>query len=159
MFCKKGVLKNLANFTGKHLCWSLFLIKLQVFRPATLSKRDSHTVIFLWNLQNLKNTYFEEYLPTTACVVSFSWLYVHYYAIDFLTKNKMQRRGLQKSKTKTVGNRKKKFFQLIHLRKSYFFIFAFLQKMLNVSPEHSFNVLRFSNDMGLDIRQKALSFC
>ena len=23
---KKGVLKNFANFTGKHLCWSLFLI-------------------------------------------------------------------------------------------------------------------------------------
>ena len=29
VFCKKGVLKNFANFTGKHLCWSLFLIKLQ----------------------------------------------------------------------------------------------------------------------------------
>ena len=28
-FCKKGVLKSFANFTGKHLCWSLFLIKLQ----------------------------------------------------------------------------------------------------------------------------------
>ena len=24
---KKGVLKNSANFTGKHLCWSLFLLK------------------------------------------------------------------------------------------------------------------------------------
>ena len=23
-FCKKGVLKNFANFTGRHLCWSLF---------------------------------------------------------------------------------------------------------------------------------------
>ena len=29
MFLKIGVLKNLANFTGTHLCWSLFLIKLQ----------------------------------------------------------------------------------------------------------------------------------
>ena len=26
---QKVVLKNLANFTGKHQCWSLFLIKLQ----------------------------------------------------------------------------------------------------------------------------------
>ena len=25
-----GVLKNFVNFTGKHLCWSLFLIKQQV---------------------------------------------------------------------------------------------------------------------------------
>ena len=28
----KCILKNLANFTGKHLCWSLFLIKLQAFK-------------------------------------------------------------------------------------------------------------------------------
>ena len=35
VFCKKSVLKNFANFTEKHLCWSLFLTKLQVFRPAT----------------------------------------------------------------------------------------------------------------------------
>ena len=27
---KKGVLENFTNFTGKLLCWSLFLIKLQV---------------------------------------------------------------------------------------------------------------------------------
>ena len=36
---KKVVLKTFANFTGKHLCWSLFLITLLVFRPATLLKR------------------------------------------------------------------------------------------------------------------------
>ena len=29
MFFEIGVLKNLANINGKHLCWSLFLIKLQ----------------------------------------------------------------------------------------------------------------------------------
>ena len=36
-------LKNNANFTGKHRCWSLFLIKLQAFRPANLLKVDSNT--------------------------------------------------------------------------------------------------------------------
>ena len=40
---KKAVLKNFAIFTGKRLCWGLFLIKLQVSRPATLLKRDSNT--------------------------------------------------------------------------------------------------------------------
>ena len=30
MFFKTGVPKNFANFTGKHQCWSRFLIKLQV---------------------------------------------------------------------------------------------------------------------------------
>ena len=29
MFFKIGALKNFANFNGKHLCWCLFLIKLQ----------------------------------------------------------------------------------------------------------------------------------
>ena len=43
-----GVLKNFANLTGKHLCWSRFLIKLQA-RPATLLERDSNTDVFLWN--------------------------------------------------------------------------------------------------------------
>ena len=32
MFFKIGVLKNIANFTGKRLCWSLFLINLQALR-------------------------------------------------------------------------------------------------------------------------------
>ena len=35
-----GVLKSFANFKGKHLCWSLFLIKLQPFCPSD--------VFFLW---------------------------------------------------------------------------------------------------------------
>ena len=30
MFLQRSVLKILANFRGKHMCWSLFLIKLQV---------------------------------------------------------------------------------------------------------------------------------
>ena len=29
MFFKIGLLQNFSNFTGKHLGWSLFLIKLQ----------------------------------------------------------------------------------------------------------------------------------
>ena len=32
IFFKMGVFKNFAVFTGKLLCWSLFLIKLQAFR-------------------------------------------------------------------------------------------------------------------------------
>ena len=37
MFFKIGVFKNFKIFTGKHLCWSLFLLKLQAFRqPAVV---------------------------------------------------------------------------------------------------------------------------
>ena len=52
LFCKKDILRNFGNFTGKHLCWSLFLIELLVFRHAVLSKIVSNTDVFLWNLQN-----------------------------------------------------------------------------------------------------------
>ena len=49
---KRGVLKNFENFTWKYLCWSLFLIKLQTFKPATLLKRDSISDVFLWNFRS-----------------------------------------------------------------------------------------------------------
>ena len=44
MFFKIGVLKNIAIFTRKHLCWRLFLIKLHTSRPVTLLKGVSSTV-------------------------------------------------------------------------------------------------------------------
>ena len=41
MYFRIGALKYFAMFTGKHLCSSLFLMKMQAWRPATLLKRDS----------------------------------------------------------------------------------------------------------------------
>ena len=43
VFYKKGVLRNFAKFTGKHLCHSLFFNKVARLRYATLLKRDSGT--------------------------------------------------------------------------------------------------------------------
>ena len=43
---KNVFLKISKDIYRKHLGWSLFLIKMQA-RPATLSKRDSNTGIFL----------------------------------------------------------------------------------------------------------------
>ena len=51
VFCKKGVLKKFTNFTGKYLCCSLFLTKLQVIRKAYF-----------------KDIYFEEHLRKTASI-------------------------------------------------------------------------------------------
>ena len=39
VFCKKGVLRNFAKFTEKHLCQSLFFNKVAGLRPATLLKK------------------------------------------------------------------------------------------------------------------------
>ena len=40
---KRGVLKYFANFTGNHLCWSLFIIKLQVLQR---SLKETPTQVF-----------------------------------------------------------------------------------------------------------------
>ena len=42
-----GVLKNFAKIIRKDHCWSLYLTKLQVFRPATLLRSVSNTNVFL----------------------------------------------------------------------------------------------------------------
>ena len=47
-----GVRKNLAVFTGKHLCCSIFLIKLLAFRLVTFLKIDYSIGAFLWILSN-----------------------------------------------------------------------------------------------------------
>ena len=61
VFCKKGVLRNFAKFTGKTLCHNLFLNKVAGLRPATLLKRR------LWHRRfPVKNTFFTEHLRTTA---------------------------------------------------------------------------------------------
>ena len=48
MFCKKGSLKNFANFIGKNQCRNLFLVKFQVFR------------------KGLQRRYFPKHLQTNA---------------------------------------------------------------------------------------------
>ena len=65
VFCNKGVLKHFAIFTGKHLCWSLFLINLQTRRPepATSLKRNSNTGVFPVNIAKfLRTLFFTEHL-------------------------------------------------------------------------------------------------
>ena len=51
-------IKNFAIFTEKHLFWGLFLIKLQVFRPATFLKRDSNTSVSCGYGELFKNSFF-----------------------------------------------------------------------------------------------------
>ena len=46
MFFKMDVLKIFANFTGKHLCWILFLIKLHALRPPERLQHRSFPVKF-----------------------------------------------------------------------------------------------------------------
>ena len=53
-----GVLKKLTIFTEKHLCWSLFLIKLQTWRPTTLSKKTLTQVFSCEYCETFQNSFF-----------------------------------------------------------------------------------------------------
>ena len=63
LFSEKDVLKKCRKFTGKHLCWSLFLIKLQVFeRLPELFRRFSIDNCFTQSLLiTLKYTWRKKY--------------------------------------------------------------------------------------------------
>ena len=71
----KVVLKNFAVFTRKHLYWSLFLIKLQAFWPATLSKWTPTQTFSCEYCEIFKSTYFEKHLWTAASLSQrISWV-------------------------------------------------------------------------------------
>ena len=57
---------TLAIFTGKHLCCSLFLIKLQAIRLASFLKVTPIQVFTCEHSTLFYNTYFEKHLRTTA---------------------------------------------------------------------------------------------
>ena len=58
VFYKKAVLKNLAIFTGKHLCWSLFLIQdIAKFLIAPILKNICERLLlkmYSWNWEKIK---------------------------------------------------------------------------------------------------------
>ena len=65
-FYKKAIFKNFAIFTGKHLCWSLFLINF-------IKKRLQLTQVFSWEYcKNFKNTYYKEHLQIRESIDRYS---------------------------------------------------------------------------------------
>ena len=65
-FLQNRCSKNFANFTGKHLFWSLFLKRLQGWGPATLSKGDSNTGISVEVFEIFKDIFFYKTPPVAA---------------------------------------------------------------------------------------------
>ena len=62
---RKGVRRDFAKYTEKHLCQSLFLNKVSALKPATLLK--TLVQIFSWEFCEIsKNAFFTEHLCTTA---------------------------------------------------------------------------------------------
>ena len=59
IFFKIDVLKNFANFTGKHLRWNLFLITLQVLKPSgrKLYYKKTSTQVFSSDILEILNAF------------------------------------------------------------------------------------------------------
>ena len=66
VFCKKGVLRNFAKLTGKHLCLSLFFNKVTGLRSATLLKKTLAQVFSREFCEIFKNTFFYRTPPVAA---------------------------------------------------------------------------------------------
>ena len=63
MSFKIEIFKNFAIFTGKHLCWSLFVIKLPAYIACTfIIKRLQHRYFFIIIAKFLRTSFFIEHL-------------------------------------------------------------------------------------------------
>ena len=69
----KKVFVKISQISQENTCGSLFLIKMYVFRPATLLKESQTKAFYCEICEIFKNIYFEQYMRTTESVVSFSW--------------------------------------------------------------------------------------
>ena len=68
MFCKKGVLRNLTKFAGKHLFQILFFNKVAGLRPETLLKKTLAQVLSCEFCKNSMNAFSYRTLPVAAFV-------------------------------------------------------------------------------------------
>ena len=103
MFCKKGVLKTFAKFTGKDLCQSLCLIKLQALAPDI--KRPWHRCFPVNFAKFIRTSFLTEHLrwPLLSKVWlawQFSILRVSSFIEDFLLISLQQKNGKKKRKRK-----------------------------------------------------------
>ena len=63
VFCKKGVLKNFAKFTGKHLCQNLFSNKFTGLKACNFIKKETLAQVFPCEFCEIyKNTCVTEHL-------------------------------------------------------------------------------------------------
>ena len=82
MWFKMSVLKNLANFTGKHLCWSIFIIK----RPANLLRGTLTQAFYCEICYIIRNTFFCRTTPVSASVLKQNSITAICFQIVIITK-------------------------------------------------------------------------
>ena len=85
IFFMTGLLKNFAIFTGKHLYWSLFLIKLEDWRLVFLLKETPTQVFFYEYCKIFKDSFFMEHLFIILSRNSMWWWILDVWRLYFTT--------------------------------------------------------------------------
>ena len=123
---KKGVLKNLTNFTEKQMWWSLFSIKFQTFSPATLLKIDSDTGVFLWIMRIFweylfSRTSVNDYFSRSGCLCLI-WCFDIVFWTIWVLRTLKEEDSVTIWRQKLRDTRLRRYFNLFYI---YFNIFAF----------------------------------
>ena len=145
-FFKIDALKNFAIFTGKHLCWSLFLIKLQAFSRGTLSKNRLQHRHFHVNIAKIfKKLFLQNTSGGCFCIlqplIAFSWKL----RFGFFIKRLVQLTTTQ--------------FDIFNIKRKFFFkcltwtfikawnMHAVFYEVFFISDKQTFHIMKFSNAM------------
>ena len=102
---KKVVVKNFANFTEKHLCWSIFLTKLRAFSLQFIKKETPAQAFSCEGCKTFKNTHFESILKNIC-----EWLLLYlakeveqnFMIQNFLVNKRKRLNTISKTKPNTV---------------------------------------------------------
>ena len=74
-FYKKAVLKNFVILTGKHLCWNLFLIKLQAWRHLFWRKSTNSCFCYEGFFMRVSDKLFN--VKRNECVSHWKFLFIN----------------------------------------------------------------------------------
>ena len=135
MFLKIDVLRNFASFTRKHLCWSLFLTKLQAKFLRTHSFTEHLQWLLLWFLQQ-NNSIFSVITINLGYNQKLSWKYCNYYHRPYIKISiSYQKYAYQIQKCCSLSHQSPNFLILSSI---YFCIFSIFLRESGVS--HSYTV-------------------
>ena len=113
VFCKKGFLRNLAKFTGKHMCTSLFFNKKGIFIKKICIFIKKETVVqflFCEFCEISKTTFFFWALPVVASVLSYFLSMLPFHTLHWKYQKMIkcrgshQRRSIKRCLSKTSQN-------------------------------------------------------
>ena len=100
------------------MCWSLFLIKWESFRPATLLKRGSNIGVFLWILQNFWEQQFRRTSESCSVIKRNRWnVIINFHVFMRKMYYKYAQSNSYRTARKTIFSFSKRFENMVFPKK------------------------------------------